>query len=99
MTKEMREEIEHKYWKLHTTRGILFRAFAINYVSVFAAWLVSMTGFFDWSIRMFTRFNPADSYEFMMNCLAIWQILGVALFLVPALAVWWQMCAIRKWME
>jgi hypothetical protein len=94
--KEVKDMIAYQYLKLKTTRNILFRAFLINYVTIFLGWLFSMTHLYDFLITKFTHFSTEEAYAYMMNIFGIWQTLGVVFLLFPALAIWWEMSANKK---
>jgi hypothetical protein len=95
--KEMNTLMEHHYHKMRSKRNILFRAFVINIVLVLAAWLFSMTPLFDGMMSGLFGYSAVDSEIYMLNLLGIWDVAGVVLFLVPALAVWWEMRAFGKY--
>lgn len=94
--KDMKDVMEHKYFKMGMIRNVLFRAFLINYVAIFLAWLFSMTRLYDYLMLRFTWFYPDEAYLYIMNILGIWQTLGVVFMLFPALAIWWEMYMMKK---
>ena len=95
--KDYNEWLGYKIFKLRQTRNTLLRAFLINYIIIFAAWLFSMTPMFDELVRIFIHWPADQMHTYMMDLLGIWKILGVVLFLVPALAMWWEMHACRHY--
>jgi hypothetical protein len=42
---------------------------------------------------------PDEAERETMNMIGIWKIAGVVLFLVPALAAWWEMRCCKKTMN
>jgi len=91
-----KEWVGYKLGKLRMKRNTLFRAFAINYVLVFVAWLVSMTPIYEDLLEYFTHMDVAQGQMFVLDVIGLWKILGVVLFLIPALAIWWEMHAFEK---
>ena len=92
----MKEMMEHLYHKMRTKRNMLFKAFLINYILVFVAWLVSMM---PWYIDLAARFLPMSAPQiqmYLLDIFGLWKIAGVVLFLVPALAIWWEMHSFSK---
>jgi len=47
-------------------------------------------------IESFTGLGGMTAYLFVLNLLSTWKVLTGVFFLVPALAIWWQMCADAK---
>ncbi|MCL1785813.1 MAG: hypothetical protein FWG39_01520 [Alphaproteobacteria bacterium] len=96
-TKEMKDMVQYKLWKMRGKRNILFRAFLINYIAVFVVWLISLTPLYTGLMHHFAANQTAAGIEmYMLNIFGMWKILGVILFLMPALAIWWEMCFIKK---
>ncbi|MDR2685338.1 MAG: hypothetical protein LBB23_01020 [Rickettsiales bacterium] len=97
--KEMMSEsdyIAHKINKLRMKRNILFRAFAINYVAVAFAWMVSMMPFYKNLAQYLMKMDATAANAFILDIIGIWKVLGAVLFLIPALAIWWEMSALKK---
>ncbi len=93
MPKDEMARIEHK---LYHKQRVLLRAFLINIILIFVAWLMTLSiGFMEWAAGLLSM-PPALLYINMVNWLAIWDIAGVVLFLIPGLAMWWERCSIRK---
>lgn len=92
----MKEMTEHRYHKMRAKRNFLLRAFVVNYAAIFVAWLVSMAPGFNGLLVWFMHGTAADAHMYMMDMLGFWKILGVVLFLVPALAAWWEMHSLSK---
>lgn len=92
----MKDMMEHHYHKLRTKRNMLFKAFLINYILVFLAWLVSLMPWYQGLAAHFMQTSAANVQMFLMDLFGIWKIAGVVLFLVPAFAVWWEMHSFSK---
>ncbi|MCL2629443.1 MAG: hypothetical protein FWD33_02010 [Alphaproteobacteria bacterium] len=88
--------IAFKINKLRGHRNILFRAFVINYVAILVAWLISLMPMYKRMAEHFMNMSASEVNVFMMDIFGIWKILGAVLFLVPALAIWWEMCSLQK---
>ncbi|MCL2339089.1 MAG: hypothetical protein FWC51_04015 [Proteobacteria bacterium] len=93
---DMKELMAHEHHKMQIKRNTLFRAFLINYVAVFIVWLITLTPFYGWAMATFTHFPPEAADLYVMNILGIWKVAGVILFLIPALAIWWEMAALKN---
>ena len=93
---DTKELIEHHYHHLRRKRNILFKAFLISYVAVFVVWLISLTPFFGWAFGAFTNFPPEAMGMYMMVMFGVWKIASVVLFLIPALAIWWEMASFKR---
>jgi hypothetical protein len=94
--KEFAEYNEFRIEKLRVNQNILFRAFVINYIGVLLMWLIGFIHpLMNW--LAFLSGVPAAilSIQFL-GWLAVWKIAGVVLFLIPALAIWWERCRLRK---
>ncbi|MDR0319120.1 MAG: hypothetical protein LBH81_00050 [Rickettsiales bacterium] len=91
-----REDMERALYKMHNKRNLLLRAFLINYIAVFAVWLLSLTGFLEWAMKFFADWSAREMNNYMMFMFGAWKIAGVVLFLIPGLAAWWEMCSIEK---
>ena len=98
ITKEMREMMEHHYNKMYLKRMYLFKAFVINYVAIFAAWLLSLTGLFHWMVAHVAPVlaNPMAADMYMLWMIGGWKVLAAVFYLVPAIATWWNMSCIEK---
>jgi len=95
--KDMKDMIQYNLYKMRGKRNFLLRAFLINYIAVFIVWLISMTPLYAGLMTHFASHQTAAGVEmYMLGVFGAWKILGVALFLVPALAIWWEMCFIKK---
>lgn len=81
---EMRDTV------LLTKQRTLFRAFFVNIILGLLVWgLTYITGFLYLAVLL-TGISPMVIYFSIISGIALWQMLGVLLFLVPALAIWWE---------
>lgn len=95
--KDMKDMVLYKLYKMRDKRNILLRAFLINYVAVFALWLLSMTPLYAGLMKSFAAHQSTAATEmYMLGIFGAWKILAVVLFLAPALAIWWEMTFIKK---
>lgn len=85
--KELTEMID---MKLYTKQRVLFRAFLINIVLVLIVWLLSFWPGFMYFVSAITGMSVGLLYISWIGWLAIWDLAGVAFFLVPALAIYWE---------
>jgi len=75
---------------LLTRQRTLFRAFFINIIlGLLVGALVFIPGFLYMAV-VITGISPMMMYFSMISGIALWQMLGVVLFLVPAIATWWE---------
>jgi hypothetical protein len=94
-----KDQMQHICHKLYHKRNLLFRAFAINFVLIVIAWLVSMAPWYDGLVAGLMHCPAAEAETYTMDLLGVWKIAGVVFFLVPALAAWWELHACKKYME
>ncbi|MCL2331573.1 MAG: hypothetical protein FWC61_03455 [Proteobacteria bacterium] len=92
----MKEMMEHFYHKMRAKRNILFRAFLINYILVFLVWLCSLMPWYQNLLMHFMPMSGPQIQMYLMEIFGLWKIAGVVLFLVPALATWWEMHSFSK---
>ena len=77
--------------ELHLKKRVMFRAFAVNLALILLVWLAIEAGLFP--IGMVGRLmscTPDEAKLYVMDLLGIWKILNIVLFLVPALAMLWE---------
>jgi len=94
-----KNEIEKKLFKLSLKAGFYFRAFVINILAIILVWLLSMTGFYEALLNHFLKATPEVSNMYMMSMIGLWKIANFAFFLAPGLAIWWEICHIKKHMK
>ena len=94
-TKEYKEYLEMKIWKLKIRQNINLRAFLINYIAVFVVWIITMTPIMDVAANMM-KMSPELTNVYMMVLIGIWKVLAAVLFLIPGLATWWERCSLAK---
>ena len=96
--KEYKEYLEHKIEKMRIKQNIKLRAFVINYIAVLIVWLLFMyTPLLGFAAAMM-RMTLEQANMYMMVIIGFWKILAAVLFLVPAIAIWWERCALRKYL-
>jgi len=88
--------VEYKLQKMRMRRNVSFRAFAINWVLIFVVWMISMTPMYEGLMEYFMHTDAVQSQMFILDMIGLWKILNVVFFLVPALAIWWEMHAFEK---
>ena len=72
-------------------RNILFRAFIINIVAVLIVWLLYHTGLYYWILALFgAGFRDISVGKLLIYSIALWKLLGIVLFLIPAAAIHWE---------
>lgn len=91
-----RKYLEESDSNLHIRQNILLRAFLINFILVLICWLLSFSS--DFMSLCADMINvPIDRLDiYFINWLAVWDIAGVVLFLVPGLATYWARFALKK---
>ncbi|MCL2737615.1 MAG: hypothetical protein FWE17_02010 [Alphaproteobacteria bacterium] len=95
--KDIKDMMRHKLCKLRIRRNVSLRGFLINYVSVFVLWIISMTPLYAGLLAHFASHQSAAAMEmYMLAVFGAWKILAVVLFLVPALAMWWEMNWLKR---
>ena len=75
---------------LLSAQRILFRAFFVYTVLVFLVWLMTFIQGFIFLGVVITGVSAPMFYISAIGALAVWGIAGVALFLVPGIAIWWE---------
>lgn len=75
---------------LRIKQRVLFRAFFINVILGLLVWGLTFLPGFLYLAVVVTGISPMMMYFSMIGGIALWQMLGVLIFLVPALAVWWE---------
>lgn len=93
-----KEWMEHKLHKLYHKRNFLLKAFVINYALIAAVWLISMAPWYDGLMMGFMHCDAQQAEIYTMDMLGLWKIAGVVLFLVPAIAAWWEMHSVKKYL-
>jgi len=90
MKKDMNDFVAIRDEKLLSRQRVLFRAFFINLILGLAVWGLTFVPMFLYVAVWTTGISPMMMYFSMIGGIALWQMLGVVLFLVPALATWWE---------
>lgn len=75
---------------------VFFRAFFINFALVLIVWALSWWPGFMKFVAEMLHVDLSYLYESYINWLIAWDIGGIVLFLVPALAAYWARFALRR---
>ena len=82
--------VEIHNMKLLSIQRTLMRAFVVNTVLVLLVWLLTFVPGFIFMGVLLTGVSAPVFYVYAVGTLAMWGLAGVILFLVPAIAVWWE---------
>jgi hypothetical protein len=77
---------------LRHKRNVLLRAFVINTVLLIVTLLITLTPFYTWIVSFWLT-TPQQITSYTLLFITLWKVGGILLFLVPALAVWWELSA------
>lgn len=82
--------IQDQDFKMRLRQRTLFRAFFVNLL--FGAFALALTyvPVLLYVAVLLTGISPMVMYFSIISAIALWQLMGVVLFLVPAIAVWWE---------
>lgn len=87
----MKNDFQEKQdMKLLSKQRVLFRAFILNTILVLFIWLLT---FFPELLYIGVRVTGVSApmfYVYAVGTLALWGLAGVVIFLVPAMALWWE---------
>ncbi len=87
----MKNDFQEKQdMKLLSKQRVLFRAFILNTILVLFIWLLT---FFPELLYIGVRVTGVSGpmfYVYAVGTLALWGLAGVVIFLVPAMALWWE---------
>ncbi len=92
----MKKDLEKLDLKLLSKQRILFRAFFINVIFVLITWLLLLIPACMYFAVWMTGIPPMMLQMSMMGALALWDILAVLIFLVPAIAIYWERKSMLK---
>lgn len=76
--------------KLLSKQRVLFRAFAVNTLLVLLIWALTFIPQFIYFGVWVTGVSAPMFFFYAIGTLALWGLAGVILFLVPAIAIWWE---------
>jgi len=82
--------IQEQDMKLRIKQRTLFRAFFINLILGAIALVLTYVPVLLYVAVWATGISPMVMYFSIISGIAVWQMLGVVLFLVPAIATWWE---------
>ncbi len=83
-----KESVDMYAAQLLSRQRIMFRAFFINLILGLLVWGLTFIPAFLYLAVWATGISPMMMYFSMIGGIALWQMLGVVLFLVPAISVW-----------
>lgn len=92
MKKDFQEKCD---MKLLSKQRVLFRAFVVNTILVLFIWLLTFCPDLLYIGVLVTGVSAPMFYVYAVGTLALWGLAGVIIFLVPAIAMWWE----RKMMK
>ncbi len=90
-----KEFIEMCDAQLLSKQRVWFRAFVVNTLLVLFIWLMTFIPAFIYLGVLVTGVSAPMFYVYAIGTLAVWGLAGVVLFLVPAIAVWWERKMVR----
>lgn len=76
--------------KLLSKQRVLFRAFAVNTLLVLLVWLLTFIPQLIYFGVWITGVSAPMFFVYAVGTLALWELAGVIIFLVPAIAIWWE---------
>lgn len=88
--KMKKDILAKKDMKLLSKQRILFRAFGVNTLFVMFIWLLSFFPELMYLGVLITGVSAPMFYVYVVGTLALWGLAGVIMFLVPAIAIWWE---------
>lgn len=95
MKKEIKDFSDLRDGKMLSRQRVLFRAFFVNLILGLIVWGLTFVPAFLYVAVLVTGISPMMMYFSMIGGIALWQMLGVVMFLVPALATWWERKVIK----
>lgn len=90
MKKDVNDFAQMRSAELYSRQRVLFRAFFINLILGLIVWGLTFVPIFLYVAVWTTGISPMMMYFSMIGGIALWQMLGVVLFLVPGIATWWE---------
>ena len=76
--------------KLLSKQRVLLRAFAVNTLLVLLIWMLTFVPLLIYFGVWVTGVSAPMFFVYAVGTLALWGLAGVILFLVPAIAIWWE---------
>lgn len=76
--------------KLLSKQRVLLRAFAVNTLLVLLIWMLTFVPQLIYFGVWVTGVSAPVFFVYAVGTLALWGLAGVILFLVPAIAIWWE---------
>lgn len=84
------------YKTLCAIRNILFKAWILTIVVVIIAWLFFIAGLMQHFMWALPGFTIAEANEFLLKIVALLDVAGLVLFLIPAAAIHWHLYCYKK---
>ena len=81
---------------IRNVRNILFKAFILNILFVTVFWIFVMAGWMQYFMWGMPGFTLEEADLFVMWLLGVVDIAGLVLFLVPALALTWEILRAKR---
>lgn len=81
---------------LKCLRNILFKSFIINFVLIIAIWFFYLTGVYNILFGYFFGLNVIEVWILLVYTLGFWKILVAVFFLIPAVAIHWELKKHKK---
>lgn len=91
-----KESVELHEMQLLSKQRVLLRAFFINLLLGLIVWGLTFIPAFLYLAVWISGISPMMMYFSMIGGIALWQMLGILIFLVPALAIYWERKTIAK---
>lgn len=88
--------IDAQDFQMRMRAATLWRAFFINLGLGVLAWILTMFPVLLYISVWATGISPMVMYFSIVAAIALWQMLGVLIFFVPAVAISWQRRALRN---
>ncbi len=89
--------IQEQDMKMRMKQRSLFRAFFINLFLGVIALVLTYFPVLLYVAVLLTGISPMIMYFSIIGGIALWQMLGVVLYLVPAVSIWWERRTLRNY--
>ncbi len=91
------EDMEMYDLRMLSKQRVLFRAFFINLIMGFIVFcLIILMPAFVYMAVLISGISPITMYLAMIAGIGVWQMLGIVLFLVPAISLWYERKILSK---
>ncbi len=89
--------IQEQDMKMRMKQRSPFRAFFINLFLGVIALVLTYFPVLLYVAVLLTEISPMIMYFSIIGGIALWQMLGVVLYLVPAVSIWWERRTLRNY--